>query len=656
MGRLRLKLLGGFEARIVSGPVLDIAARKTRALLAYLALPTGRAHSRDKLIGLLWSDRADEQARNSLRQALTELGKALGVVEPSPLVKQRDTLTLDPTTVEVDALVFEELATSKAADDLQRAVELYTGDLLDGLDARDAAFDEWLTVERQRLRALAATVLKKLLTQETGPNTIAIAQRLLALDPLQEEGHRALMRLHAEAGETSTALRQYESCREILKSELDVAPSLETTALYQSIREQSVAPAPLRPESRPASSVDDLLEVPADREVVKPSIAVLPFTNMSGDPEQDYFSDGITDDIITELSRFRSLFVIARNSSFQYKGKNLDVRQVARELGVQYIVEGSVRKLGDRLRISAQLINASTGNHLWSERYDRDIKDTFAVQDEVVHSIVAILPGRIADAGGHSARRKRTENLTAYEYFLRALAFLNSCDKTVEPRAREMLEKAIELDPQFAAAYSGLASWYMGDWWINLSAPALDHALALAKKGAALDPNDSYCCWTLGYVSVYRKEFGDARAQFERAFALNPNDSDAIVTATWLLTYTGKATEAINKIRKVLDIHPHAPPWYFISLGMALYAARQYEEAVAAFSRGFATADPFTTTYLAAAYGQLGRIAEARAQVVKFRELKPSMSMLHYAAHEPFREQADLEPLLDGIRKVGLMA
>ena len=233
---LRLKLLGGFEARIVSGPVLDIAARKSRALLAYLALPTGRTHSRDKLVGLLWSDRADEQARNSLRQALTELGKALGATEPSPLVKLRETLALDPTMVEVDALVFEGLAAGEATSDLQRAAELYAGDLLDGLDARDAAFEEWLTVERQRLRGLAATVLKKLLTQDTGPSAIAVAQRLLVLDPLQEEGHRALMRLHAEAGETSAALRQYEHCREILKSELDVTPSPETTALYQSIR------------------------------------------------------------------------------------------------------------------------------------------------------------------------------------------------------------------------------------------------------------------------------------------------------------------------------------------------------------------------------------------------------------------------------------
>jgi DNA-binding SARP family transcriptional activator len=277
---LQVKLLGGFESRIASGPVLDIAARKTRALLAYLALPTGRAHSRDKLVGLLWSNRGDEQARNSLRQALTELGRALGAVEPSPLVKRQDTLALDPAAVEVDALLFETLAASDAASDLRRAAALYAGDLLDGLDTRDAAFEEWLAVERLRLRELAATVFKKLLSRERGQSAIDAARRLLALDPLQEEGHRALMRLHAEAGEISTALRQYEFCREMLKKELDLTPAPETEALHRSIREQAVGPAPRRPETRPAPSGEGERAVRADRETSKPSIAVLPFRNL----------------------------------------------------------------------------------------------------------------------------------------------------------------------------------------------------------------------------------------------------------------------------------------------------------------------------------------------------------------------------------------
>ena len=251
MDRLQLKLLGGFESRLASGPEMEIAARKTRALLAYLALPTGRAHTRDKLVGLLWSDRGDEQARNSLRQALTELGKALNAIEPPPLIKGQDTLMLDPAIVGVDVLEFEQLAASDAVGDLHRAAALYAGDLLDGLDTRDAAFEEWLLIERQRLRTLATTMLKKLLIREIGPRAIAVAQRLLALDPLQEEGHRALMRLHAEAGEIGASLRQYELCREILKRELDVAPSPETEALCRLIREQSNSRTPPESEPRP---------------------------------------------------------------------------------------------------------------------------------------------------------------------------------------------------------------------------------------------------------------------------------------------------------------------------------------------------------------------------------------------------------------------
>ena len=639
---------------MAAGPMLDIVAKKTRALLAFLALANGRACSRDKLVGLLWSDRADEQARNSLRQALTELGKALGAIEPAPLVKQRDTLALDMTALEVDALLFEKHAAGDAISDLRRAVELYAGDLLDGLDVRDATFEEWLMVERQRLRSLTVIVLKKLLAQETGPSAVALANKMLRLDPLQEVAYRALMRLHAQAGEAAIALQHYEHCREILKRDLDVAPSLETTALFRSIREQTGEYAPGRLESPPQPKVAGNGPLLADRETTKPSIAVLPFRNLSGDPEQQYFSDGFTEDIITELSRFRSLLVIARNSSFQYRDKAVDTRRVGEELGVRYVVEGSVRKLGDRLRINVQLVDAVSASDLWSERYDRDLADIFALQDEVVQAIVAILPGRIADSGGHSARRKRTENLTAYDYFLRGLGFMHTFDKTVEPNSREVFEQAIVLDPQFAAAYSGLASWHMGAWWNDLSAPALDKALELAKKGTALDPNDSFCCYMLGYVHVYRKEFDDAHIQFERALALNPNDTDAVVAASWLLTYTGRATEAINKISKALSINPHAPPWHQVSLGMAMYAAHRYEEAVAAFGRGFAMIDPFTSTYLAAAYGQLGRDAEAKAQVLRFRELKPDMSMLHYASHEPFREHADLDHLLEGVRKAGV--
>jgi TolB-like protein len=266
--------------------------------------------------------------------------------------------------------MFEQLAASDEIDDLQRAADLYAGDLLDGLDVRDATFDEWLMVERQRLRAVATTVLRKLLAQQIGPTASVLARRLLALDPFQEEGHRTLMRLYAQDGEIGAALKQYERCREVLKTELDATPSAETTALYHSIREQSGGPDLPRHEPCPALSANDEKPTHFEGEASKPAIAVLPFRNLSDDPDQQYFSDGITEDIITELSRFRSLSVIASKSSFQYRGMANELRRVEQELGVRYIVEGSVRRSSDRIRITAQLVDTATATHLWAEHYD----------------------------------------------------------------------------------------------------------------------------------------------------------------------------------------------------------------------------------------------------------------------------------------------
>ena len=604
---LRLKLFGGFQIRRAEGPVIWIAARKTRALLAYLALAAGRAHEREKLADLFWSDRGDKQARDSLRQALAELRDALADIHPAPLGTHHDLLSVDPMAVEVDALQFEGLAAHGGRDELRRAAALYDGDLLEGLGVRDPAFDDWLRDERQRYRELAVAVLKKLLAQETHATAMTIAQRLLAFDPLQEEGYRALMRLHAEAGDMASALRQYDTCCATLRRELDIAPSPETEALHRQIRDRSTArsgsahsPPPVADVSQPSTAVTS-----------KPSIAVLPFRNLSDDLAQQYFSDGITEDIITELSRFRSLTVVAHHSFFATRDQRLDSPDAAQRLGAHYVVEGSVRRLGDTVRITAQLSDAGSGSKLWADHYDRESKEIFAIQDEVVHSIVATLPGRIADAGVHSARRQRPENLTAYDCYLRGLAHMHTLDTTVEPRAREMLDKAIALDPQFAAAHACLAAFYMRGWWNDLSAPALDQALVLAKKAVALDPNDSLCCWVLGYVCLYGRKFEDALVQFERASALNPNDSDASVAMSWWLTSTGRPTEAVDKINDALRLNPYPPPWYFASLGLALYGARRYAEAVAALGRGFATPDAWTPTYLAAAYGQLGRSAEA---------------------------------------------
>jgi adenylate cyclase len=257
-----------------------------------------------------------------------------------------------------------------------------------------------------------------------------------------------------------------------------------------------------------------------------PSIAVLPFVNMSGDPEQQYFSDGITEDIITELSRFHSLVVIARNSSFQYRDKAIDVKRVARELGVGYVVEGSVRRAGERLRITAQLIDATTGGHVWAQRYDHNLSDVFAIQDELTTAIAATVAGHVQIAGIVKVRRMRTDNMAAYDPFLRGLEHYNRGGAEDTIPARRFLERAIEIDPDFAQAHAFLAASLVETYWEenfrDKKTVALDDALRVAQRAVALDDNDAQCHVQLAYVHIARKSFDLAAHHLERAAQLNP--------------------------------------------------------------------------------------------------------------------------------------
>jgi adenylate cyclase len=318
----------------------------------------------------------------------------------------------------------------------------------------------------------------------------------------------------------------------------------------------------------------------------KPSIAVLPFTNLSGDPNQQYFSDGITEDIITELSRFRSLFVIARNSSFQYRDKAVDVRRVARELGVSYVVEGSIRKMAERVRITAQLIDAVTGNHLWSERYDRNIDALFEVQDEVTRTIVATLVGRVEEAEISEATHRRTGSLAAYDSLLRGIELLRGYGDENNRRARELFESSISLDPRFALAHAYLALALLVEHRYD-AAPDLikDRALESGLTAIQLDPREGRCHQFLAQAYRYRGEFDLAISHFERSTALNPNDANGIAQMGSVLAMAGRAEEGVNLIREAMRLNPFHPDWYWSSLAVAAYAAHRYEDALGANRR-----------------------------------------------------------------------
>jgi adenylate cyclase len=392
-----------------------------------------------------------------------------------------------------------------------------------------------------------------------------------------------------------------------------------------------------------------------DTAAAKPSIAVLPFTNMSGDPAQQFFSDGITEDIITELARFRQLQVLARNSSFRYRGRDVDMIAVGRELGVQYLLEGSVRRLGDRLRITAQLIDAGTGHHLWAERFDRKQDDIFAMLDQVVGTIVGTLVGRLQAAGAEQAKRKPPASLAAYEYFLRADA-LPFDDLACEAEACRLFEKAIEIDPGYARAYALLAVLAQHEWFRDMSGSdaALDRAFELARKAVQLDENDHICQAILGLIQLLRGAHELAEHHYLKGLELNRNSSSLLAGLGSLYAYLGKPAEGVKYLEEAKRLDPFFDPtWYWPTLGTAHFIARRYDDAIAALGRS-PTMPYWAQAYMAACYALTDRSEQARDCAAAVLRLQPDFSLARFAAKESFKHAADRQHLLDGMRKAGL--
>ena len=375
------------------------------------------------------------------------------------------------------------------------------------------------------------------------------------------------------------------------------------------------------------------------------TIAVMPFANLSGDPAQLYFSDGITEDIITDLSRFHELVVRASSSSFGWRDRNVDGRQLRRELGVHYIVEGSVRRLGDRLRITVQLIDATSGDHLWSERFDRSQQDIFAVQDEIVRTIVASLVGRLQAAGSERAKRKLPANLTAYECVLRGRS-LPVVEPEGEAEARRLYERAIELDPGYAQAHALLAYMLTLEWWwdMSLSQSLLDRALELAKKAVALDQHERLCHHILGYVYLHKKAFDLAEQHKLRALELNPIDPEQIACLGIVYTFLGRADEGIAWLEQAKRVDPYYDPaWWWNMLGVTHFVAHRYDEALAAFSRSSST-PVWVQVYQAACCALLGQRDRARAYTAEVLHRRPDFSLTCLAAKEFFKRSDDTQP------------
>ena len=408
------------------------------------------------------------------------------------------------------------------------------------------------------------------------------------------------------------------------------------------------------------TSEDPILALPTG-----PSIAVLPFANLSGDPDQEYFADGITEEIITELTRFRELFVLARNTTFQYKGQPVDVSKVGRQLRVRYVLEGSVRRAGGKIRVNAQLLDASSGGHLWAETYDRELtpSNVLAVQDEITEHVVAKIAepyGAIFRAGVRETQRKATDNLTAYECVLHAREHVQTeVSPALHLRARDCLERAIELDRNYAEAWAWLSEMYLDEYRFGYNQrpdpKPLDRALTAARRAVALDPTSAMGHLTLASAHFFRRELDQFAVAAEQALALNPNNAFVLARLAVCFTGVGELERSVALTNKAIALNPHHPSWYYFTVFMHHYHKREYEEALMAAQKWNEPEFFWNQVHLAQAYAYLGRKSEAQAAVAKLLQLYPDFPKNAWKEWRIWLVSEDIiQHEAEGLRKAGL--
>jgi TolB-like protein len=578
------------------------------------------------------------------------------------LVADGDSVSLHPgERLTVDAAAFETLGASKSVTDLEAAAALYRGEYLNGLQITSEPFAEWMLVERRRFASAMSDVLLRLAIAQADAGeiegAISVAERLTALDPLREDGHRLLMRLLADAGRRSAALKQHALCVEVLRRDLGVEPEPATSELANAIRKGGLAgpsaPAIERAAPPPTLALPD-----------KPSIALLPFSNLSGDPTQAYFADGIADDLTIALGRIPWLFVIASASTAGYRGRAVEAAQIGTELGVRYLLRGSVRKTDKRLRIVVQLTDASHGRHIWSDRFDGDLDDVFAIQDRVTAQVASFIAPALQLAEIERAQRKPTESLTAYDLYLRAVPrFRTSLAENRE--AVGLLRRAIEIDPSYGVAYGFAARCYQFQKllnWVPPTDPDLEEGVRLGHLAADIGRNDSEALWMAGHALVQLNgEVERGLAMIDRSLELNPNSANALVSSSNVRSYYGDPKTAIEHFGLAhrlnpLDSSQHVR-WNILAL--AHLSAGDYEEVERAADKALNVAStyPPALRMKIIACGLLGRIESGREHVKRLLAVNPGESVGWLNAFwGPLmrRHPRLLADMLEGARRAGL--
>lgn len=653
----RISLLGRLEVEVGGSVVPSAAWRKKRALdvLTALALAPGHALHREELIDRFWGEKDLDAGANNLHRALYELRRAVGV-ELAKLDRGVARLA-DGVWTDVDA--FESLAVGTEPSTLARAVELYRGALLP-----DDPYSDALAGRREALRQRFVDVALRLARHHHDAGQldacIGVLRRVLDSDNALEPAHQLLMEALARAGRQGDALRQFAECAAAVRARLDAEPSRATLQLREVIQRGDIGPSARSPS--PSTAARAAEEIDPDPPLsFGPSIAVLPFANMSTDPEDECFSDGISEDLITELSKIPDLLVIARNSTFVFKGKAVDIRAVGRKFGVRHVLEGSVRKAGNRVRITAQLIDASSGGHVWAEKLDRDLEDIFAVQDEVTQRIVQELAVKLTTETcqarlGLGAPRLKVK-AEVYDLTMRARA--NHC-KFAPPyaaEARALLGRAIEIDPQFAPAYAVLAlvhcaehvnGWIRDEGHVNVG-------MQYARRALELDPEDAQAHQAIAMLSLFSRVYDVAEREAEQSIACGPSYFGAYMCHGQVLDFTGRHAAAIDAFQRALRLDPGSDLLIHL-IGRAQFGAGLLADAARSFERRIVRAPrtDMSRAYLASVRGAEGDVSEARRLWSEILDINPAFSIDRLRMVLPYRDASWFDRFAGGLAAAGL--
>ena len=666
--------------------------RKTRALLAILALSSPRPVLRSKLAELLWSRRPEEQARASLRQEIHRLLEALNPVGNQIMSVQRDHLTLRPGTVWVDV---EEVL--RASVSKPQALSLLDGELLEDLDGVDPSFDQWLAGERERLRDRARNLAETLLREKDDPETvIPAAQQLLAIDRTHEGAWRALMRAYAGRGERGMAIQAYERCRSVLADMLDAQPSDETQRLLAEIRASSPTPVraplstptpPSRPEPRPmqreprfdaridnreprGESRDARSGDRADRGGDTRSstrggarVGVLPLQMIGTTEAEAHLSTGLADEITSALARFRWIFLVSSSSLARYATQTRDEMQIRRAFDIHFLLDGTIQRVGERLRINLRLLDLRAGNQMvWSQRFDRAADDLLTLQDDVAAEVVAQIDPEILLIESQRVTARPSHDAGAYDLVLRAMPLISRLDKPLFMEAGELLRRAIEVEPDYAAAHAWFAYWQMflvGQGWSDMPGEVMAEAGRLAERAITLDPQDAKALTIAGHVRAFlHHRLREAIALHERALMLNPNLAMAWNLSGVAFAYLGDLQEAERRVARYKQLSPFDPQAYFYDTARIIIALlkRAHEHAVE-IGREVSQMNPAFSAackpYLAA-LGHLGAKSEADSVRARLLEIEPEFSIARFIAASPFERAEDREHYVRGLRLAGI--